>query len=40
VWYSFILAFFGILSIFVPFADGVCKKHPWKWEEKTGDETV
>jgi Na+/H+ antiporter NhaC len=40
VWYSFILAFFGILSIFVPFADGVCKKHPWNWEEETADETV
>lgn len=33
VWYSFLLALFGILSVFVPFADGYIKKHPWKWEE-------
>lgn len=34
VWYSFLLALFGILSIFVPYADGYIKKNPWKWEER------
>lgn len=33
VWYSFLLTLFGILSIFVPFADGYIKKHPWNWEK-------
>jgi len=31
------LAFFAILSIFIPFADGLIKKRPWdfeKWEVK------
>ena len=26
VWYAFLLCFFGILSIFIPFADGALKK--------------
>jgi len=34
VWYSFLLALFGILSIFVPFADGYINKNPWNWDEK------
>ncbi len=33
VWYCFLLALFGILSIFIPFADGYIKKHPWNWEQ-------
>ena len=32
MWYCFILAAFGLLSIFVPYADGVCRKDPWNWE--------
>lgn len=35
LWYQFALGFFAILSIFIPFADGYLKKHPWdfeKWE--------
>lgn len=32
LWYCWILAAVGILSIFVPFADGVCRKDPWNWE--------
>lgn len=23
---------FGLLSIFVPYADSVCRKDPWNWE--------
>ena len=32
MWYCWILAIFGILSIFVPYADKVCRKDPWNWE--------
>ena len=32
MWYCWILAIFGLLSIFVPYADGVCRKDPWNWE--------
>ncbi|EFI41606.1 MULTISPECIES: Na+/H+ antiporter NhaC family protein [Peptoniphilus] len=33
LWYQFALAFFVILSIFVPFANGYLKKNPWNFEE-------
>ena len=32
MWYCWILAGFGLLSIFVPYADRVCRKDPWDWE--------
>ena len=32
MWYCWILAAVGLLSIFIPFADGVCRKDPWNWE--------
>ena len=32
MWYCWILAAFGLLSIFIPFADGVTRKNPWNWE--------
>ncbi|MBQ7758657.1 Na+/H+ antiporter NhaC family protein, partial [Anaerotignum sp.] len=32
MWYCWILAIFGLISIFVPFADGICRKDPWNWE--------
>ena len=32
LWYCWVLAFFGILSIFVPYGDAPCKKDPWNWE--------
>lgn len=32
LWYQFALAFFVILSIYVPYADGYIKKHPWNFE--------
>lgn len=32
LWYQFALAFFVILSIYVPYADGYIKKHPWDFE--------
>lgn len=33
LWYQMALAFFAILSIFVPFADGYIRKHPWDFEK-------
>ena len=32
MWYCWILAAVGLLSIFIPFADGVCRRDPWNWE--------
>ena len=32
MWYCWILSIFGLLSIFVPYADGICRKDPWNWE--------
>ncbi len=32
MWYCWILAGFGIASIFIPFADRLCKKDPWDYE--------
>ena len=34
IWYCWILAFFGILSIFIPFADQSFKKDPWNYEQQ------
>lgn len=33
MWYCFLLAFFGLLSIFIPYADRTIKSEPWHWEE-------
>ncbi|MGL4790057.1 MAG: hypothetical protein ACRCW1_01505, partial [Anaerotignaceae bacterium] len=33
LWYQQLLALFAILSMFIPFADGVIKKHPWNFEQ-------
>ena len=32
LWYCWVLAAVGILSVFVPFADNVCRRDPWNWE--------
>lgn len=32
LWYCWFLALFGILSIYIPFADGITRKDPWNWE--------
>ncbi len=34
LWYQGLLAIFAILSIFIPFADGLIKKQPWNFEEE------
>lgn len=33
MWYCFFLAAFGLLSIYVPYADYAVRKNPWKWED-------
>ena len=40
IWYCGFLAVFGILSIFIPFADGVCRKDPWNWEYDCAESKV
>lgn len=40
LWYCWILAIVGILSIFIPFADGVCRKDPWNWEYDVAESGV
>lgn len=32
MWYCWLLAAFGLLSIFVPYADGIFRRDPWNWE--------
>ncbi len=40
LWYCWILAIVGILSIFIPFADGTCRKDPWNWEYDVAESGV
>ena len=40
MWYCWILAAFGLLSIFVPYADGTCRKDPWNWESDVAESGV
>lgn len=35
LWYPYLLALFAILSLFIPFADGLIKKHPWNFKTWT-----
>ena len=32
MWYCWILALIGILSVYIPFADGLLRRAPWNWE--------
>lgn len=38
LWYQILLAIFAIVSIFIPYADGIIKKNPWNWEKKAAVE--
>ena len=40
LWYCWFMAAFGILSIFIPFADGICRKDPWNWEYDCAESNV
>lgn len=40
LWYQQLLAVFAIISIFIPFADGVIKKRPWDFKNWKAKETA
>ena len=40
IWYCAFLFVFGLLSIFIPYADGVCRKDPWNWEYNVAESGV
>ena len=40
LWYQQLLAVFAILSVFFPFADGICRKDPWNWEYDVAESGV
>ena len=40
MWYCWVLAAFGLLSIFVPYADRTCRKDPWNWEYDVAESGV
>ena len=40
LWYQWLLGVFAILSIYIPFANGVTKKNPWDWERKMESDMV
>lgn len=40
LWYQMLLAVFAVISIFVPFADGVIRDNPWNWEKGTDEKRL
>ena len=32
LWYPMLLGVFGVISVFVPYADGACRRALWNWE--------
>ncbi len=40
IWYCWILAVIAILSIFIPFADGITRKDPWNYEYDCSESKV
>lgn len=38
LWYPYLLGLFAIISLFVPFAEGVIKKKPWNFKTWTAEE--
>ena len=38
LWYQQLLAVFTLISMFIPYADGLIKKRPWNWELDTAEE--
>lgn len=40
LWYCWVLAIVGIASIFIPFADSICRKDPWNWEYDCAESNV
>lgn len=40
MWYCWLLGIAGIVSIFVPFADGLTRRDPWNWERDCAESKV
>jgi len=40
MWYNLILGVAAIISIYIPFADGVIKKDPWNWKYRASESVV
>ncbi len=40
LWYQQLLLVFAVVSVFIPFADGVCRKNPWNWEYDVAESGV
>ena len=40
MWYNILLGVFAILSIYIPFADGLIRKDPWNWKYRASESTV
>ena len=38
LWYQQLLAVFTLISMFIPYADGLLKKRPWNWELDKAEE--
>ena len=38
LWYQQLLAVFTLISMFIPYADGLIKKKPWNWELDKAEE--
>ena len=38
LWYQQLLAIFTLISMFIPYADGLIKKKPWNWELDKAEE--
>ena len=38
LWYQQLLAVFTLISMFIPYADGLIKKRPWNWELDKAEE--
>jgi hypothetical protein len=40
MWYCWILAIFGLLSVFTGYANRVARKNPWNWEHDKAQSDV
>lgn len=40
LWYCMLLGVFGVISVFVPFADGAARRDPWNWEYDCAESKV
>ena len=40
LWYQYLLALLALISIVVPFSEGICRKDPWNWEYDVAESGV